>query len=122
MQIVKVPRYSHAKRACYLCLGVGSRGLIDTGMQIQGEGVLAICVTCVEKMGRLVGLAPPRQVSHWRERVEHLEGELKRIEAELAAAKADLVTQVRMLDHALEREKTHECAPRVQAQKVPVDA
>lgn len=48
--------YLHAGQACYLCLRVGD--VIDTGMQIEGEGILAICTSCVKELAQAAGMDP----------------------------------------------------------------
>ena len=45
MQFAPQSAYYHAKQSCYLCLQTSE--LVDTGVQIEGEGVLAICRGCV---------------------------------------------------------------------------
>lgn len=47
----------HANMACYIC-GV-TTNLIDTSVQIEGEGVLAICPGCVAGMARAAGFTDP---------------------------------------------------------------
>jgi hypothetical protein len=46
----------HADQACYLCHRV--EDVIDTGRQIEGEGVLAICTACVRDMATEGGMDP----------------------------------------------------------------
>jgi hypothetical protein len=39
-------QYYHAKHGCYLCGGVND--VVDTGVFVEGEGVLAICAPCIK--------------------------------------------------------------------------
>lgn len=48
--------YLHADQACYLCHRV--EDVIDTGRQIEGEGILAICTNCVKEMAASAGMDP----------------------------------------------------------------
>jgi hypothetical protein len=48
--------YLHAGQACYLCLRV--EDVIDTGHQIEGEGILAICTNCVKDLAVSAGMDP----------------------------------------------------------------
>jgi hypothetical protein len=45
---------AHAKGACYVCLRAD--GLVDTDVQIEGEGILAICVGCITAAAEAAGL------------------------------------------------------------------
>jgi hypothetical protein len=49
-------QYYHAKQSCYLC-GQTSN-LVDTEVQIEGEGVLGICKGCVHDMAVVAGWEP----------------------------------------------------------------
>ncbi len=49
--------YMHAKEGCYLCLRAGP--LVDTGMQIEGEGILAVCTSCVADLARKANIGDP---------------------------------------------------------------
>lgn len=48
--------YVHAKMACYLCNRPDD--VVDTGMSIEGEGVLALCVRCIHDLAFEAGLDP----------------------------------------------------------------
>ncbi len=48
--------YLHADQACYLCHRVAD--VIDTGRQIDGEGILCICTNCVSEMAQEAGMDP----------------------------------------------------------------
>lgn len=48
--------YMHAKMACYLCNRPDD--VVDTGMSIEGEGVLALCVRCVHDLAFEAGMDP----------------------------------------------------------------
>lgn len=54
---IPAANYIYAKEGCYLCQNGGP--LIDTGMQIEGEGILAICLSCVADMARVAGFSDP---------------------------------------------------------------
>jgi hypothetical protein len=41
---------AHAKMGCYLC-GRGDR-LVSTEVQIEGEGILAICTGCIQDLAQ----------------------------------------------------------------------
>lgn len=43
--------YYHASSACYTCGRV--EDIIDTSVQIEGEGVLAICTNCIAEMAQV---------------------------------------------------------------------
>lgn len=45
--------YYHARQACYLCLNPND--VVDTSIQIEGEGVLAICRGCIADLARTAG-------------------------------------------------------------------
>jgi hypothetical protein len=49
--------YQYAKEGCYFCPNTGP--LIDTGIIIEGEGILAICLTHVADMARAAGFTDP---------------------------------------------------------------
>lgn len=46
MDFVAQSAYYHAKAGCYLCGRTDS--LVDTSVQIEGEGVLALCIGCIK--------------------------------------------------------------------------
>jgi hypothetical protein len=60
--------FGAAKSNCYLCngaprtRGAGTERMIDTGVNIDFEGHIAICETCVTHMARLLGLFAPSDV------------------------------------------------------------
>lgn len=45
--------YYHARNACYLCLE--PHNVVDTAVQIEGEGVLAICKGCIAQLAQTAG-------------------------------------------------------------------
>jgi hypothetical protein len=55
----KIPAagYQYAKEGCYICPNAGP--LIDTGVQIEGEGIMALCFTCLADMARVAGFTDP---------------------------------------------------------------
>lgn len=55
MELVPTAQYHHAQYRCFLCPNVDD--LVDTGVLIEGEGVLAICHSCVRQMADLWGIA-----------------------------------------------------------------
>lgn len=57
MHVIEMGTYMHAKEACYLCTRPGP--LVDTGMQIEGEGILALCFGCIAEAGVKAGVGDP---------------------------------------------------------------
>lgn len=55
-----VPHHA-AENGCYLHGGGQRHGdrFIDTGVHIEGEGFLAICESCVQHLGKMLGLITP---------------------------------------------------------------
>ncbi len=52
--VVPQVQYYHAQGGCYLCRQSGP--LVDTSVQIEGEGVLALCFSCIKTMFDCAGL------------------------------------------------------------------
>lgn len=46
----------HAGASCYLCHRV--EDVVDTGLSIEGEGVLAICTNCIKELAVEGGMDP----------------------------------------------------------------
>lgn len=79
MERVQNAAYYHARQACYTCLNPND--LVDTSIQIDGEGVLAICKSCVADMARTAGFV----LSDNYAEVERLKAEVE-IQTERAEA------------------------------------
>jgi len=77
--------YYHAGESCYLCKSQ-TAGLVDTEVQIDYEGVLAICPGCVLDMVSTAGfrVEDVAEVNRLREELE--EHKAARIEAEMVLA------------------------------------
>ena len=70
MQREQNANYYHARGACYLCLSPND--VVDTAIQIEGEGVLCICRNCIGELAQTAGFV----LSDNREEVEQLKTEL----------------------------------------------
>lgn len=88
--------YAHAKAACYICEKPGP-DIIDTGVQIEGEGVLAVCVSCVVEMAVTAGKDPgaadeveqmAQIVATLNEQLKDEKGLTKRLRKQLREARA----------------------------------
>jgi len=53
MQKIENAEYFHARQACYLCLQ--PHDCVDTEVQIEGEGVLALCRNCIGTLAETAG-------------------------------------------------------------------
>lgn len=68
--------YFHAKQACYTCLN--NHDVVDTSIQIDGEGVLAICRSCIADLARTAGFDlddRSSEIQGLRSRVDQLESQ-----------------------------------------------
>lgn len=57
MNVIEMGTYIHAREGCYTCNNVGP--LVDTGAQIEGEGILALCFSCISTMAVKAGIGDP---------------------------------------------------------------
>lgn len=57
MHVIEMGTYMHAREGCYTCNNTGP--LLDTGAQIEGEGILAFCFTCIGDMALKAGVGDP---------------------------------------------------------------
>lgn len=53
MELEANAHYYFAKAACYCCLSVNE--IVNTGLQIEGEGILGICRSCAADIARTAG-------------------------------------------------------------------
>lgn len=53
MELEQTAHYYFAKAACYTCLEVND--IVNTGLQIDGEGILGICKKCAADIARTAG-------------------------------------------------------------------
>lgn len=53
MELEQTAHYYFAKAACYCCLEVNE--IVNTGLQIEGEGILGICRKCAADIARTAG-------------------------------------------------------------------
>lgn len=53
MELEHDAHYYFAKSACYCCLEVNE--IVNTGLQIEGEGILGICKKCAADIARTAG-------------------------------------------------------------------
>jgi hypothetical protein len=69
-----IPFYMLAKAGCYLC-GKGSN-VVSTGVQIEGEGILALCEAHIVEMANFAGyqLNDPAHEARWIAKVEKEQG------------------------------------------------
>lgn len=77
--------YFHAGEACYLCKSQ-TAGLVDTEVQIDYEGVIAVCPGCLLDMVQVAGFRVEDRAEVERLRVELEEHKAARIEAEMVLA------------------------------------
>ncbi|HXJ70264.1 MAG TPA: hypothetical protein VNM39_15255, partial [Verrucomicrobiae bacterium] len=83
--------FYHAQSACYTCGRV--EDVINTDVQIEGEGVLAICTNCVAEMNQVA------------ENVDEVET-MARLTGDLTRERDDLVKLVRKLRREIRELKT----------------
>lgn len=81
----------HAQSACYTCGRV--EDVIDTEVQIEGEGVLAICTNCVKEMAVAGGMDP--DASNDVELMAQLTGRLTKERDDAVALTKKLRAQLR---------------------------
>lgn len=90
--------YFHAGEACYLCKQA-TAGLVDTEVQIDYEGVVAVCPGCLLDMVQTAGFRVEDAAEVAALRAELEEHKAARIEAEMVlaelAAAADKVADRR---------------------------
>lgn len=82
MQRETSAQYYHARQACYLCLNPND--VVDTTIQIDGEGVLAICRNCIGELAMTSGWV----LSDNKQEVATLKGKVTRLTADLEDARA----------------------------------
>jgi hypothetical protein len=79
--------YVHAKEGCYLC-GKGGP-VVDTGVDIEGEGALAICDGCIHDLAVALGLDVEEsllpQLEEVRDQLVQAQARADRAETALAA-------------------------------------
>lgn len=68
MRIIPSADVGIAGERCYLC--TNSKDLVETGGMIEGEGVLALCRSCVEEAAALYGGIPPEQAAQLKQAAE----------------------------------------------------
>lgn len=81
----------NAQSACYTCGRVAD--VIDTGVQIEGEGVLALCTNCVKEMASVGGMDP--EAANDVETMAQLTGTLSTERDAAVALNKKLRTQLR---------------------------
>lgn len=98
MERIEQGLYIHAKEGCYLC--PRNADLIDTGMEVVGEGVLAICLNCLHDMNLTAGFVvnddPTDTISDLTGQVEAAEKRADRAEdfiVELTVQAAEIVAK-----------------------------
>lgn len=76
MERVENAEYFHAKQSCYLCLN--NHDVVDTSIIVEGEGVLAICRSCIADLARTAGFSlddRTKEIEGLRARVDLLESQ-----------------------------------------------
>lgn len=88
---------AHSEKGCLSCLSqVNDRGFVDTyaetnihgdtdGRQIVGWADVWFCADCLHQMGRLVGMATPRETEAFAMREYELAEENEKLKDEVAA-------------------------------------
>jgi len=84
-----VPTYTNAKSSCYV-YGTTSEG-IDTGVFIEGEGVLFLGRTAVIEMAEVLGLSFNEEGAQLELDNAHLTHQVELLEARIAELESDLV-------------------------------
>lgn len=84
MQRFENAEYFHAKQACYLCHQ--PHNVVDTEIQIEGEGVLCICRGCIGALAQTAGF----DLTDRREEIERLRARADRAEGRLLIAERAL--------------------------------
>jgi hypothetical protein len=82
------PNYANAKAACYV-YGTNTEG-VDTGVFIEGEGVLFLSRLAVVEMAEVLGLSFNEEGQRLEEENAHLQHELSVVREERDAARSDL--------------------------------
>jgi transcription elongation factor Elf1 len=75
-------QYFHARQACYTCLNPND--VVDTGVQIEGEGELAICRSCIADLARTAGF----DLDDRSKDIKKLEMQVTRLQADVKHYKA----------------------------------
>jgi hypothetical protein len=87
-----IPFYMLAKAGCYIC-GKGSN-VVSTGVEIEGEGILALCEAHVVEMANFAGYAlnDQRHEVRWQEKLDKETGYVEeyRHEASIQAERAKI--------------------------------
>lgn len=91
----------HAKGACYLCPRNGP--ILDTGMQIEGEGVLAICMRCISEMAAERGFDTLEASEKNRAKIKEQRALIVDLMDQISTLERAYAEVVRMHDWALER-------------------
>lgn len=76
MERVENAEYFHAKQSCYLCLN--NHDVVDTSIIVEGEGVLAICRSCIADLARTAGFDlddRSKEIQELRSTIDKLEGQ-----------------------------------------------
>lgn len=111
---------AHAQGGCYRCHR-GDR-LVDTDAQIEGEGVLAICVSCIEELAEAAGLqfnaaaVAEMRASFDEERRRFAPERIAELEAQLAEKSAALLVS-QQVEARLQAALAHVDKPRKAAPK-----
>lgn len=77
MQRLENAAYYHARQACYCCLQ--PHDVVDTEIQIEGEGVLCICRGCIAALAQTAGFDlddRQKEIQALRARADKAEGRL----------------------------------------------
>jgi hypothetical protein len=99
MERIDHAAYYHAKNSCYTCLNPND--LVDTGIIIEGEGVLALCRSCVADAAHKAGFV----LSDNAAEVESLKAQLAG--ATLRADEAeDMIHKLKVYENRVENLKT----------------
>lgn len=92
MERIENAEYVHAKQACYLCLN--NHDCVSTDIQIEGEGILAICRSCIADLARTAGFDLDDRQAY----IESLESDLGAEKAAADEAEAVLTGLVKAAD------------------------
>jgi len=107
-----------AKGGCYTCLSADH--LVNSGVIIEGEGILAICRACVKDMAQTIGLVLMDQDIYTK--LEQAEEQIKDLRAELGEAELVIVDIVDAANNVRQRKENRdieELTTRLQQGKRP---
>ena len=111
-----------AAYTCYLCLmpkKPEDTQVLSTGLDVENEGALDICLPCIRHLANFIGLPDPAEAERLRVEVERLRERNESLTEKLRAADEagkEIATRRKELDRLLAQVRSH--APREQKQPV----